>query len=90
MVVVPGPAPEEQVAGDTGVEQISTVETTVVGTQVEVPQSLQFGVLEAAGALLSPRGFTGLALAKRLLDKSVQKRTHKGGYQPQARAKQQS
>ncbi len=66
-VIVPGPAPEEQVAGDTGVEQISTVDTMVVGIQVPVSQSLQFWVDEAA-ALPSPRGFTGLASTRRLIE----------------------
>ena len=66
-VVVPGPAPEEQVAGETGVEQTSTVETTVVAAQAPDDQSLQPWVDTAAGALPSPRGFTGLALAKRLM-----------------------
>ena len=56
-------------AGDTGVEQISTVETTVVGTQVPLLQSLQPAVVVAAGPLVSPRGFTGLALARRLIDR---------------------
>ena len=61
-----------QVAGETGVvPQVAKVEVTVVATHVPPVQSTQLE-LPAAG-VVSARGFTGLALARKLRSSKYRK-----------------